>query len=436
MKAEDIISWLSQPEFEVSRSPTTILGKLPDHNQQQPLSPPQSRKRHHMMADDSHPTPKRQRVERDATGLDETPRASSSRGGLGSQPSLQMAPPGSLLPPASASQSIQSQPSGRSSPSKQMAALELDPGGINTRALSLVDPRLPPALSSLLKELERCHIGIGVISSSLQAEIDKQTEDNPRLGIFATFMFAAPADRDQFGPTLSLDDAVHLVQEATECQVTMQSEVGWNMMVHYPLLFKAIHGQGRQNQLVDIAPCTTARLIKEYLPTNSQAKTVDFCIYLTAELNDAARDATERLRRVLPCNVINHTEFFPLRDRPIAVSIETKKKGGSQSVTAELQLGTWHAAQWKFLEDLVARSGGSFDGLPFLPAVIVRGHDWSFVATTREGPKTVLWLEKGFGSTTSPLDVYKTVWGIQRLARWAKEVYWPWFMKNALGVPE
>lgn len=139
-------------------------------------------------------------------------------------------------------------------------------------------------------------------------------------------------------------------------------------------------------------------------------------------------------RRIIRWNVINHTDFAPFRNRPIAVSIETKMRGGAQPATAELQLGIWHSAQWKLLEDLVARSGGSFDGLPFLPAVVVQGHEWSFAATTREERHTVLWLERGFGSSSSLLGVYKTVWGLQRLTQWASDVYWPWFKRNALGI--
>jgi hypothetical protein len=139
----------------------------------------------------------------------------------------------------------------------------------------------------------------------------------------------------------------------------------------------------------------------------------------------------------LPCGVINHTDFLPLRNRPVVVGIETKKRGGGDQTEAELQIGTWHAAQWKMLAQLVddvRGGGGRLDTLPFLPAVLVCGHEWSFAATTREGRKTILWLEKGFGSTTSPLGVYKTVWGLQRIARWAAEVYWPWFRDNVLGV--
>lgn len=185
---------------------------------------------------------------------------------------------------------------------------------------------------------------------------------------------------------------------------------------------------------------TTAKIINQYLPSASPTKMVDFSLFLAPDTapisaaNTAALQAIQSLRRVLPCNVINHTDFPPLRNRPIALSIETKRRGGGEQQEADLQIGIWHAAQWKFLSRLVSDAGGDLDTLPFLPAIIVRGHEWSFAATTREGQKTVLWLERNFGSTTSALGVYSIVWGLQRLAAWAEDVYWPWFKQNALGI--
>ncbi|KAH8661820.1 hypothetical protein BGZ61DRAFT_296295, partial [Ilyonectria robusta] len=121
-------------------------------------------------------------------------------------------------------------------------------------------------------------------------------------------------------------------------------------------------------------------------------------------------DAVQILRRMLPAGVINHTDFHPLRDRPIAISIETKSRGRAQSETAELQLGTWHAAHWRFLEDLISRTGGSLDGLPFLPAVSVQDHGWSFAAMIREGHRTDMWTEYCFGSTSNVAGVYEAMW--------------------------
>ncbi|KAL2814504.1 hypothetical protein BJX63DRAFT_392536 [Aspergillus granulosus] len=381
MKEEDIIKWVSQVHPLASASTTaSALYPNPTKNQHQLPSPPESRKRHQTMPDGLNPTSKRQRIEEDVIEVNKTPRASSSR---------------------------------------------------RRR------PYLPAPTAS--QEFVRCNTGIvGFISNNLQAEIKEQSKQDPSFDIFGDAMFTSPGVRDQLGPTPSFKDVAFITKEAKECQKRMQSEAGWNMFVYYPLLYKAIYGERKheQKQLVGFTPCTTARIIREYLPIYSQAKMVDFCIYVEPEMDDIAFNATSSLRKVLPNYVINHTDFPPIRNSPIAISIETKRQCGAQPATAELQIGTWHAAQWNLLEDLIARSGGLFDGLSFLPAIIVEGHDWSFAATTREDQKTVLWLEQRFGSTNDVVGVYKTIWGLQRLAKWASEVYWPWFRKNALGVSE
>jgi len=199
-------------------------------------------------------------------------------------------------------------------------------------------------------------------------------------------------------------------------------------------------GDGDQ-QFIGVEYCPTAGIIKEYLPTNAPGKMVDFCLFIDPENgpscveNTAAIKAIEDLRKVLPLSAINHTDLFFLLSRPLAVSIETKKRGGKEE-EAELQMGTWHAAQWKLLSRLVSNAGGALETLPFIPAIVVQGHEWSLGATTRENNQTILWLERRFGSTTSALGVYQIVWGLQRLARWAEDTYWPWFRKNALGIVE
>ncbi|KAJ5465249.1 uncharacterized protein N7458_000935 [Penicillium daleae] len=269
-----------------------------------------------------------------------------------------------------------------------------------------------------------------------EEEIKEKEKQVPGLRVFREFVFAPSADRDQLGPTPSFDDASDLVKEALHCQGTKRSESGWNMAVHYPLLRKAICDSARPSQLIGFEPCTTAKIIREYLPPGATGKMVDFCIYVNPEAEPVACSEAEKLTRTLPAQVINHTDEYALRNWPIAVSIETKRQGEERLAAAELQLGTWHTAQWRLLERLVAQTGGTFDGLPFLPAIVVHGHMWSFAATTREGETTLLWLEQVFGSSSNILGVYKTIWSLQRLAKWASDVYWPWIRENALGVSE
>ncbi|KAJ5742566.1 uncharacterized protein N7511_011298 [Penicillium nucicola] len=241
---------------------------------------------------------------------------------------------------------------------------------------------LPSALAELLNELDVCKHGIGVISSALQEDL---------------------------------------------CEKANRNESGWNILVHCQILDEAIGGLQMRNQLVGFAPCTTAKIIHKYLLGSLTPTMVDFCMYLDPEMDKAALDASERIREELPCKMIDHTDFYSLRGRPITVSIETKTPSGAKPAPAELQLGTWHAAQWNLLENIVTRAAGTFEDLPFLPAGIVNGHDWGFTATTRAGKKTIFWSEKRFGSTRDPQDVYKMIWGLQRLAKWSSEVYWPWY---------
>ncbi|KAF5021015.1 hypothetical protein F66182_6946 [Fusarium sp. NRRL 66182] len=386
------------------------------------------------------PEPKRQRIQ-DASDPNKTPRAFRNKNRGFPQP----ASSSTSLPPSQSSHSeAASQTSGRSSPSKQLqlAGLEIDPNGFKRHALDLKNPELPPALRSMLLELQNCKgSGLGVVSNHWQQDIMERASQDAEFCVFLPHMFVPAGERDQLGPTPSPDEAMFLAQKTNQCDTTSQNEAGWNMMVHYPLLDRAIYGPQiqRRSQLVGFAPCTTAKIIREYHSVATQPKMIDFCTFLNPvpDIDPVASEAVEKVRGLLPLKVVNHTAFDPLRDCPIAISIETKAPDkAAASGAISLQLGTWHAAQWHFLEDLVALSGGSFDSLPYLPAIIVQGHQWSFAATTRTGKKNKLWLSYEFGDTSDVLGVYKTVWGVQRLCQWTEQVYWPWYRANALGLSE
>lgn len=164
----------------------------------------------------------------------------------------------------------------------------------------------------------------------------------------------------------------------------------------------------------------------------SSGNKVDYCLIVngaetfarpavdvTDETTSTPAKTIEQLRRKSPGISINHTDFDPLRKWPIAVSVVTKRPGESHE-QAELQIGVWQAAHWKMLEwqqqgprrrQQQAEEGGHGNGegeagettpplgriahfstaavasalLVFLPAIIVVGHNWKFVATTREG---------------------------------------------------
>lgn len=222
---------------------------------------------------------------------------------------------------------------------------------------------------------------------------------------------------------------------------------------------------------------TSTPLIPSYIPRLTASKRVDFVIVLNPE--EPALRKIEDLRAAQPELSINHCSHESLYRRPVAVTIETKK-GGASDREAQLQVGTWLAAQFNLLRDLVdgggrvsgsaacddagedsslredegdvflgdrdtvpppttttnrsGVAGSKLQSLPFLPAIIVHGHDWIFCAATQEGQRTVLWTDLPFGSTRDTLGIYKIVAGLQHIARYVEGTFWPWYQDAVLGM--
>jgi hypothetical protein len=163
MKRQRIINWLSQthtaydePDFFDDFQPAQL------HH---PLSPPATQntnlKRKHSMSQHSA---KRQRVGSPDENLESevdmnemTPKARSNI--------LQQY----TLPSAESQSQSQSQASGRSSPSKQMDALELS-GFKWNRQLSTDNPDIPNELFEFLEEMNNCYAGISIISEALKVK--------------------------------------------------------------------------------------------------------------------------------------------------------------------------------------------------------------------------------------------------------------------------
>lgn len=165
---------------------------------------------------------------------------------------------------------------------------------------------------------------------------------------------------------------------------------------------------------------------------------IDFAIYVeeAPELIDGMKTMAARHPSITPS--FNQTFDPPLRTTPIAVSIETKKPGIEWD-TAIVQVGIWAAAQFTKLEQLLEDSGHTIDNarlnIPFLPLFVVQGHDWSFLAATREPDGQMrIWSKIIVGSTIAPLGVYQIVATLYVLSKWSSEGYKPWFWKYVLGL--
>ncbi|RSL75900.1 hypothetical protein CEP51_010454 [Fusarium floridanum] len=240
--------------------------------------------------------------------------------------------------------------------------------------------------------------------------------------------------------------------QAKECFHHGHEEVSWNMEVHHPLL-KSVFRSSDPNQPLDFMSCATARPHRNFLQWSVRQKLVDMCFY---SKTGPDTQALKGLGRRTVTDIVNHTDYQPLQLRPIVLSIETKRPSKDLD-TAQLQMGVWQSAHWKFLELAVAdklrstlppdtdqetvfaATKTALMELKFLPGIIIQGHRWFFVFSTLESEdegkseaKTILWVEQEFGSTQNMLKMYQTITGLRRLAGWATDVYMPWYRKYVL----
>ncbi|KAF5021024.1 hypothetical protein F66182_6955 [Fusarium sp. NRRL 66182] len=338
--------------------------------------------------------------------------------------------------------------SSRSSPAKMLSALDLNPRGFQRKQLDLDDPDVPDALVELCNEMDSIATGNHIVPGYLQSEISERKTSTRSFALFhpRVFVHAESSAAESHVETrtkrfadihhdLVLDEIMRLVGDAKDCENMGQDEAGWNNLVHTPLLQTAFYGKNpRGLQLDGFCPCTSASILPAYRIDSIHGKRVDYVFQLDPTRDDKASIVTEaaRVRReTLSDTSINHTSYAPLKAYPISVSIETKRSGDSEA-KAQLQMGTWQAAQWRHLYKLAA---DQIEILPFIPGIFVHGHKWIFVASTHQNDRTTLWKGRAFGSTETPLTTFQAIAGVRRLRVWALEVFWPWYKTCVLKIP-
>ncbi|KAF4499875.1 hypothetical protein FAGAP_3875 [Fusarium agapanthi] len=416
MLEQRVVSWLASLPDEYL--PSETLSKVSKRSKAALPSPPTS---------DSMEgtTPKRRRL----IDQDRTPRAAN------------------LPPPSSTSSSASWSESGKgsrsSSPKKQMLRLRLEERGLECRQLNV--DIAPPVISSLLDTIQEIGSRIEILPADKKSAILESPlvrEQNTRLWRFA---FKEEGDDTLPGRVPRPEEIAQICDFARHCHDTNHEEAAWNMEVHHRLLQAILREPDASTAApLNFTSCTTARPHRRFIPFSSTAKMVDFCLYL----NPTDSPALQALGRRTPTLTVNHTDFAPLQLSPIVLSIETKRPG-KELDAAQLQMGVWHAAQWAFLRSVIGltpqpltaeeeilrsqKANEVLGQLGFIPGIIVQGHRWLFVFSTLDGNKTVLWTERQFGTTQSILDTYAVVAGIRELARWARDVYVPWFRANVLA---
>lgn len=179
----------------------------------------------------------------------------------------------------------------------------------------------------------------------------------------------------------------------------------------------------------NIALSTSASIAPRFKPRQAPSKMVDFCVHIMPD--DAEKYAIDAVRRMRPASSINHTDWGHLTSRPIVLSIETKLDG-EDLTTAITQIATWQAAHWRSL----VFEKTSLPDIDFLPGLVVQGHQWYFVATTRDpaSGKAHIYLKMLVGSTDTIIGAYQALLCLKCLKDFATEEYWPAFKSYMLPL--
>ncbi|KID96990.1 hypothetical protein MAJ_06995, partial [Metarhizium majus ARSEF 297] len=305
-----------------------------------------------------------------------------------------------------ASASIRSSP--QSSSRRKISSLQVSEEGIIPRQLSgLQTQNLPLAIKKALlriRQIDRCK---GILSArSDPSKFEAFRSDNDLdMNVFAK------SETD--GSRLTPEEAWDIVNGARRCFEKNHDEDNWTCDVYYPLFKKVFRSlsPNTQNQLVDFARCTSAYIIREYLPTSAPDRRIDMCMYIDPEGEPGYATKIDELRRTLPEKSINHSSYIALQNCPTICNVEIKRSGNDYD-SAVLQIGVWQAAQWKMLrillqttarrrfsatrtmpgqDDVFVDNGGewryvneSLERLGALPGIYFQGHEWYYVATSPE----------------------------------------------------
>lgn len=327
------------------------------------------------------------------------------------------------------------------SPTKRLMQLEIAPvNPLLVAQFSRNDTRIPAELEKMLDDLEDFDSRVGIVPDYLALEIEARAKHNRELRKFRPSRFYQTSETIlNTNPKLCLNRVLEVFSEAMECFNEEQSEAAWNALVHWPVVRLALgpmtgsaevaantRTQSQTYQVhVGAMPCTTARL------QSRQHGAVDYCFFI-----DPSKDDAQQINKIREAReYINHTDYHPLRQRPIVLSAKSIEPSGSYK-DAQRQLGVWQAAQWALLEDLLQSSATQSALIPFLPALIIQGHEWSFASTTKSGRHTILWVGQTIGRTNSVLGIFQIIHALRHIAAWIRDTYWPWYRRAILLIPE
>ncbi|KAM0546275.1 hypothetical protein ACHAPJ_010959 [Fusarium lateritium] len=320
------------------------------------------------------------------------------------------------------------------------------------------------SLETITETIHRYRAGIGILPCSERNAISELKEfEAYRDWKWAQLKGASihfSTKRENLGHTPDPGTVHKILYQAAFCENSGAPQADWNTEVIHRILDVSLRpttGWGKSH-LVDFRTSTTATIIPEYQlqpPNREYSKKADFCIYAEPSC-DKQQSLLSRiitaLRNTLPQSTLNHVDLNVLQERPIAISIQTLEQ--SHALHARiLHEGDWISARWNFFEMLMslrheaavslARMQRQTSSLPlpypqlpeYLFDIIIHGHEWYLVITSREEGETVLGGVINFGGTSSSKGIYQIVCTLQVLKHYVSEVYWPWMRDLLLNWP-
>lgn len=236
------------------------------------------------------------------------------------------------------------------------------------------------------------------------------------------FAKADDNERDRLGDIPDLRRVQRMCTHTRDCEFRDVSEAAWNCASHDAIGREAWDDSSyrEKTRWDNITTCTVD---PAYLPPGVSAAKVDFAISLRQ--SDHTRESLQFL----------DTGWNPSNDKtlihsPLAVLIETKKKGGS-STDARYQVTIWASAVFNRRVQLLQAAGHENAEMIPLPLLIVEGSSWElWIAVWDRVKGLTVWHCGDVGRANSWQGIYQIVATLQFLMRWTEEDFRPWFEKN------
>lgn len=327
--------------------------------------------------------------------------------------------------PTKRSRSTISESSRASSPSKPNILRSLQHPIRNQR---LDTAKLPDDANNLVRHIRRFAAGFETVPQDLRAFMQETYPDD--LELAQSVEYGPSSERASFGGAPASRDIACICRQALGCQQRNEIEAAWNSHVHGPLL-SLVGELSSHRSTIGSTNVTTARLNPRFKPMVAidqgplPGKVVDFVFFLEPS------KVTEGFFGALPWEPnhghdFNHTLHDPIAERPIAISMETKREGEGQS-TGRAQLDIWVAAHLNRLQEM----GRAETVLPILPLLLTQGPVWSLLLARRERDGetwiTTIYEKITLGDITMPSGVFKVTSSLLLLMHWAQTQFRSWF---------